>query len=67
MWGSFGAHIDLPKHEDMRDVTVEARHTNDPEIGQDKTSILLRPGTSKLVCRDNLGSISSCQNRRTQK
>ena len=35
--------------------------------GQDKTSILLRLGTSKLACGDHLGSILICQNRRTQK
>ena len=35
--------------------------------GQDKTSVLLRPGTSKLACGDLLGSILICQNWRTQK
>ena len=53
MWGSFGVLIDLPKLENS-DVTMEATLTN---IGQDKASVLLRPGTSKLACGDFLGSL----------
>ena len=35
--------------------------------GQDKTSVLLRPGTSKLACGDHLGCILICQSSNTQK
>ena len=34
---------------------------------QDKTIRLLRPETSNLACRDHLGSILICLNKRTQK